>query len=68
MKIKIVGVVDEDCSYLTSGQVYDVLRSGLNDEVVDVIDDDGDLVTLLTENSDWDCAHLGPNAKAVFVD
>lgn len=66
MKIKIVGVVDEDCIYLTSGQVYDVLRSGLNDEVVDVIDDDGDLVTLLTENSD--CAHLGPNAKAVFVD
>lgn len=66
MKVLIVGNVR--CPYITSGKTYDVIE---HDELesVAVMDDEGDVITLLTERCKgyW-CNHLGPSAKAVFVD
>ncbi|AMR57398.1 hypothetical protein vB_PsyM_KIL3b_0153 [Pseudomonas phage vB_PsyM_KIL3b] len=68
MKIKIFGDVKQGCDYLTSGEVYDVLEGDENDSHVYVLDNDGDKILVITEKSEYYCSHLGPNAKAVFVD
>lgn len=65
MQVKIVGELTRD--YLTSGKTYDVVESLADGQLVLILDDNGWETSLITELSEFKCAHLGPNAKAVFV-
>jgi hypothetical protein len=67
-QVMIVGTVCKSSPYLTSGRVYDVLSDGNGlEDIVSIIDDEGDEIMILTEHSSASCAHLGRDAKAVFV-
>lgn len=65
--IRIEGMLDSDCTYLTVGCSYEVLDMSLRMTLVWIIDDEGEGVAILTELSEYECSHLGPNAKAVFI-
>lgn len=70
--VQIVGEVCKSSPYLTAGKVYKVLPRPLqsdwgDDQAVWIEDDDDAIILILTEHADRNCAHLGPNAKAVFV-
>lgn len=65
--VKIVGEVRESSPYLKSGKTYEVVKTSDDGGLVEIVDDVGDLIMILTENSSFTCAHLGRKATAVFV-
>lgn len=68
-KVQIVGeVCKSSLHYLTSGKIYDCSEDdNEGDKIVTILDDEGDLTKVLTDQAFYDCAHLGSKAKAVFV-
>lgn len=67
MKVKITGKLSNDCTYLTVGREYTVIRSSGSRGIVWIKDDDYYPIVICTEKSSNVCAHMGPYAKAVFV-
>lgn len=59
--------VPDNCSYLTNGKHYEFEPTSPDLTIGDIVDDEGDLIAIITVNSEWKCSHLNDKAAWGFV-
>ena len=60
--------IPSNCTYLTNGKHYEFKPYSPELKNGDIVDDEGDLITILTINSEFKCSHLDEKAAWEFVD
>lgn len=59
--------VPADCDYLTNGKHYEFKPYSPGLKRGDIVDDEGDLITICTVNSEFKCEHLDGKSQWEFA-